>query len=274
MMNICYAESDNNTTSSLSVNTNNTSTQNTMTSANSADNYAKLTTNGLTKLPKLDSDYIDSQISKYSSRKAYYSKLLSSTSKLIKKTRNKYRLKKLRNRYYYYQSQYNAASSSLGYHMNLRNSEWYVPKAVRAYLKKTSNCQVDNSQIASQALILCEQGTYETAENIFNWVRDNCEYSFYYNTKYGAVQMLNTKNGNCIDHSHLIVALARTAGIPARYAHAQCQFSTMTVGHVWAELYIKGKWYTADATSYRNTFGTQNNCKILYMKGRYLQLPF
>ncbi|MBM4240144.1 MAG: hypothetical protein FJ150_00430 [Euryarchaeota archaeon] len=151
-----------------------------------------------------------------------------------------------------------------------------IPAELLIYLQPTANCQSNDSRIISMANLLTAgiTSTYEKATKIFEWVRDNCSYTFYYNTKYGAVEMLNRRNGNCIDHTHLIVALARAVGIPARYAHAQCEFTSMTVGHVWAELYVNGNWYTADATSYRNTFGTQNNCKILYWKGRYAELPF
>ena len=145
-----------------------------------------------------------------------------------------------------------------------------------AQLRPTNNCQSTSSTIINFAKNLTKNcfTTYDKALAIFEWVRDYCDYTFYYNTKYGAVGMLYRKDGNCIDHSHLINALARSVGIPARYAHAQCKFTNMTVGHIWSELYIRGRWVTADATSLRNDLGTQLNCKILYWKGRYTQLPF
>ncbi|MBM4240145.1 MAG: hypothetical protein FJ150_00435, partial [Euryarchaeota archaeon] len=152
----------------------------------------------------------------------------------------------------------------------------FIPSDLELYLKPTNNCQSDNAAIKALASSITKglNLTYDKADAIFKWVRDNCSYTFYYNTKYGAVEMSNRLNGNCIDHSHLIVALARATGIPARYGHAQCEFTTMTVGHVWADLYVNGKWYTADATSSRNSLGSMNNCKILYMKGNYIELPF
>ncbi|PKL66192.1 MAG: transglutaminase family protein, partial [Methanobacteriales archaeon HGW-Methanobacteriales-1] len=39
------------------------------------------------------------------------------------------------------------------------------------------------------------------ATKIFNWVRDHLAYSFYYNTKYGAVKTLSYRKGNCVDHA-------------------------------------------------------------------------
>lgn len=162
----------------------------------------------------------------------------------------------------------------MAYYYKKRNSPWYVPKKYRIYLSRTRNCQVNDYRIIAQTLTLSELTPYETADSLFTYVRDICEYTFYYNTKYGAVNTLKRKKANCIDQTHLLIAMARSVGIPARYIHAQCKFSDMTVGHIWAQLYINGKWYTADPTSCRNTLGKQNNCKILYWKGKYLTLPF
>jgi predicted nucleic acid-binding protein len=119
--------------------------------------------------------------------------------------------------------------------------------------------------------------TLEKATNIFNWVRDSTDYSFYYNTKYGALGMLQTLNGNCVDTTHLLIALERAAGIPARYISGNCQFSSGTwYGHVWAQIWVAGQWYTADAISLHNTFGTITNWNIgtYTLKGIYSSLPF
>jgi len=118
---------------------------------------------------------------------------------------------------------------------------------------------------------------YSTAVKIFNWVRDNISYSFYYNTKYGAAKTLKYRTGNCCDTANLIVALARSAGIKARYAHGTCKFSSGNwYGHVWAQLYVNGKWYTADATSSRNSLGVVKNWNTATytLHGIYNALPF
>jgi transglutaminase-like putative cysteine protease len=117
--------------------------------------------------------------------------------------------------------------------------------------------------------------TYAKAVAIFNWVRDNIGYSFYYNTKYGAVGTLKAKTGNCVDTTHLLIALERAAGIPARYVHGYCKFSSGSwYGHVWAEIYVGGKWYSADAISYRNSFGVIKNWNTATatIYGRYASL--
>jgi transglutaminase-like putative cysteine protease len=143
----------------------------------------------------------------------------------------------------------------------------------------TSTRKLNTSSVAALAASLKAGSTtqYSTAVKIFNWVRDNISYSFYYNTKYGAAKTLKYRTGNCCDTANLIVALARSAGIKARYAHGTCKFSSGNwYGHVWAQLYVNGKWYTADATSSRNSLGVVKNWNTATytLHGIYNALPF
>ena len=130
------------------------------------------------------------------------------------------------------------------------------------YLKATKNCQVDNSKIKDIVNKVTKGLTSvkDKATAIYNYVRDNLGYSLYYNTKYGAVGALNAKKGNCVDHSHLLVAMFRTADIHARYVHGKCTFSSgSTYGHVWVQVLVDKKWTVADATSSRNSLGKVAN---------------
>lgn len=150
---------------------------------------------------------------------------------------------------------------------------------LKPYLKASTNCQVGNSKFKSLVNSLTSglTGDYAKAEAIFNYVRDSISYSFYYDTKYGALGTLNAKRGNCVDHAHLLVALYRTAGLPARYVHGTCAFSSgSTYGHVWAQVLIGDTWICADATSVRNSFGkiVNWNTKSYSLHSRYASLPF
>jgi transglutaminase-like putative cysteine protease/methionine-rich copper-binding protein CopC len=154
-----------------------------------------------------------------------------------------------------------------------------IPSDLQQYLQSTNNCQVTNSQIQALAKSITSGKTsaYDKAVAIFNWVRDNIGYSFYYNTKYGAVGVLSSKTANCVDTAHLLIALERAAGIPARYEHVYAKFSSGNwYGHVIAQVWINGKWYNADATSSSNTFGVINNWNTATAtyKGTYAELPF
>lgn len=159
------------------------------------------------------------------------------------------------------------------------NPDTPIPAALQIYLQPTTNCQSNDSTIKALAASITQgsSSTYQKGTKLFNWVRDNIGYSFYYNTKYGALGTLKSKTANCVDTSHLLVALSRAAGIPAGYVSGVCKFNSGTwYGHVWAQLYVNGTWYSADAISYRNTFGVINNWdkSSWTLKGIYSELPF
>ena len=152
-----------------------------------------------------------------------------------------------------------------------------IPDDLTQYLQSTTNCQVGDTSINALAWSLAQGGNgLAESTKIFNWVRDKIGYTFYYNTKYGAVSTLKNGSGNCVDTSHLLIALLRAAGIPSRYVHGECTFSSGRYGHVWAQVYVNGQWYDADATSSRNTFGVINNwnTETYTFKGIYSSLPF
>ena len=149
-----------------------------------------------------------------------------------------------------------------------------------AYLKSSTNCQVGNSAIKSIVNSLTSGLTtdYQKAVAIYNYVRDQVSYSFYYDTKYGAAGTLSAKTGNCVDQAHLLVAMARTAGLAARYVHGTCYFTSSgsTYGHVWAQILVGDTWYVADATSNRNSFGNvvNWNTNSFSLHGIYSSISF
>ncbi|MEL7671390.1 transglutaminase family protein [Methanobacterium sp.] len=156
------------------------------------------------------------------------------------------------------------------------NSYLKAKQKYNQYLQDYASYQQKLSQYKENITVTKKLTTLEKATNIFNWVRDYVNYSFYYNTRRGAVGTLRDRKGNCVDLSHLIVALSRAAGIPARYVHANCKFSSGWCGHVWAQLFVNGKWICADASNNINDFGVIRNwnTKNDILKGIYSSLPF
>ena len=148
-----------------------------------------------------------------------------------------------------------------------------------AYLAASANCEVNNAQIKELVAKLTKdcKTEKEKADKIFKYVRDTVSYSFYYDTKYGASGTLKAKTGNCVDHSHLLVAMYRASGLAARYVHGKCTFSSgSTYGHVWAQVLIGNTWTVADATSSRNSLGNvvNWNTNSYKLNGYYASLPF
>ena len=156
----------------------------------------------------------------------------------------------------------------------------YKGESLKKYLSSTTNCQVQNANIKKLAKSLTKncKNNLQKAKKIFNWVRDNVAYEKYPNTRKGAAEVLVSKKGNCVDQAHLTIALARSAGIPARYVNANnCKFSTgYTSGHVWAEFLIEDTWVAGDTTSCRNSFGIVKNWNIKNYKllGKYSSISF
>ena len=114
------------------------------------------------------------------------------------------------------------------------------------YLKSTKNCQVTDSAIKKKAQSF-SGSNLQKAEKIFHFVQYSISYERYSNSRYGAVKTLLLKKGNCCDQAHLLVALFRAAGIPARYVHGN--------DHWWTQPNVDGKWYDCDPTNKRHKFG-------------------
>ena len=153
------------------------------------------------------------------------------------------------------------------------------PKGYSSYLKSSSHCQVGSAKIKALVKSLTKglKSKVDKAKAIFNYVRDNLAYKYYYNTRHGAKNTLKYKQGNCVDHSHLLVAMFRTAGLHARYVHGTCKFSSgNTYGHVWAQVLVDKHWVCADATSYDNSLGkiVNWNVKSYSLHNKYASLPF
>ena len=155
-----------------------------------------------------------------------------------------------------------------------------ISKAIKEYLISTKNCQVNDKQIKELAKKLTSslKTDLEKGKKLFAWVRDNIQYERYSNTRRGAVKTLQSKMGNCVDQSHLLIALSRAAGIPARYVNGgNCKFTSGYVaGHVWTQLYINNKWVVADTTSSRNSLGKIKNwnTKSYTLYGQYSSINF
>lgn len=148
-----------------------------------------------------------------------------------------------------------------------------------AYLVGTGSSTITSSiQTLANKLTSGLNSTATKALAIYNYVRDQISYSYYANTRYGAAGTLSQGTGNCVDQANLVVALCRASGIHARYSHAQgCTFSSgLVTGHVWAQILVDGTWYSADATSVRNSLGNivNWNTKSFNTLKQYAAVPF
>lgn len=153
-----------------------------------------------------------------------------------------------------------AGQSSIHVSWSVLNSQNTISN-LNPYLKSSNNCPVTDPAIVALSAQLTEGLTnpMDKATAIYNYVRDTISYSYYYDTKYGAVGTLNLKSGNCVDQSHLLIALYRALGLPARYVHGICSFSDERTGHVWTQVLLDNTWVVSDAINTRNSLGNVVN---------------
>lgn len=127
----------------------------------------------------------------------------------------------------------------------------------------------------------------EKARRLYNYVIATMHYD-HDGTGWGhgdAVWACDNKHGNCTDFHSLFIAMARAAGIPARF---EIGFS-LPVGvhqgaiggyHCWAEFYVQGiGWIPVDASeAWKNKekadyyFGTLDPNRVMFTLGRDIRL--
>ena len=162
--------------------------------------------------------------------------------------------------------------------INEKNTE----SNIEAYkTAENSRCAV-TATIRKQAKNLTRSLTsvLEKAKAIFNFVRDNINYSYYNNSGKGAEKTLVTKSGNFCDQANLLVALCRASEIPVKYAHGRSIYFNISQKtfdvHVWAQILVEDTWYAADPTSRTNSLGFIKNWNYHSFKNlkQYTLLPF
>lgn len=97
------------------------------------------------------------------------------------------------------------------------------------------------------------EGDLMRARALYDYVIDTMAYQKC-GTGWGqgdAIRACNSPSGNCTDFHSFFIALARAAGIPARFAIGAALPSERDEGgvdgyHCWAEFYADGKWWPVD----------------------------
>ncbi len=132
----------------------------------------------------------------------------------------------------------------------IKNGELSVkyPEDVSSYLQPTQNMQSDDESIKALAQLITKNARddFEKVAKIAEWVYENVEYDASYGTENkDALWVLNHKRGVCAEYTTLFIALARAAGIPARYVHVYAYGENGWESHAIAEVYL-GRWVPVD----------------------------
>ncbi|CUS45889.1 MAG: transglutaminase family protein [Pseudomonadota bacterium] len=123
-----------------------------------------------------------------------------------------------------------------------------LPAVTIPYLLPSRYCESDKFEgFVEQEFAGLEGGALAAAMG--DWVRGHLTYAS--GSSSGVTTALMTfadRRGVCRDYAHLLVALARAGGIPARCVSAYAPGVDPPDFHAVAELWLAGAWHLVDAT--------------------------
>jgi hypothetical protein len=116
------------------------------------------------------------------------------------------------------------------------------------YLRPEPLVQSDDPRIEAQARLIAgrERHPEHFAEELVHWVYETLDKRITVSVP-SAVEVLETKRGDCNEHTVLYVALARAAGLPARTAAGLVYVNGRFYYHAWPEVYLN-EWVAVDPT--------------------------
>jgi transglutaminase-like putative cysteine protease len=127
----------------------------------------------------------------------------------------------------------------------------FIPESLRnpgEYLRSTLFVQSDDPRIValSEEITGREKDKLGAARLLYRWVYTNVEKAPS-TTLPVATEVLQTKKGDCNEHTTLFTALSRAAGIPTRMALGLVYREGSFYYHAWPEIFI-GRWIAVDPT--------------------------
>ena len=127
----------------------------------------------------------------------------------------------------------------------------HLPDAVLPYLYPSRYCQSDRLQRLTAREFGFLPAGYGRAQAICNWVQQRVQFlSNSSNASTSALDTLVDQAGVCRDFAHLMIALCRSANLPARFATGIDFGADPSLGptdfHAYVEVYLSHRWYIFD----------------------------
>ena len=93
--------------------------------------------------------------------------------------------------------------------------------SLQRFLKDEPKIQTNDRAILRKAKELVDDARYvhDAFANIADWIIDNVTYDAGPNVRQDAKSVLNQRRASCVGFTRLCIAMLRSVGIPARYAH-------------------------------------------------------
>ncbi len=122
------------------------------------------------------------------------------------------------------------------------------PAEVARYLASEPLIQADDPRIQAQArqIVGRERRPERAAALLSDWVYEQLDKRITISVP-SAVEVLETRRGDCNEHTVLYVAMARAVGLPARTAAGLVYVDGSFYYHAWPEVFL-GSWVAVDPT--------------------------
>ena len=107
--------------------------------------------------------------------------------------------------------------SSAGFPIQLRQMDY----TVKGFLNAEKDIQSNDNAISGKAneLVRGSRYVHEAFASIADWIIDHVTYDAGPNIRQDAKSVIVTKRASCVGFTRLCIAMLRSVGIPARYAH-------------------------------------------------------
>jgi Flp pilus assembly protein TadD len=114
------------------------------------------------------------------------------------------------------------------------------------YLKSTARINTAAPQIVALANQIAgdDKDGRSVARKLGEWTHTNLKWK---KVESSTVETLASREADCLEHSELYVALARSLGLPARVVTGAAYSSGSFGAHAWVEIYL-GQWVEVDPT--------------------------
>lgn len=87
---------------------------------------------------------------------------------------------------------------------------------------------------------------YEKAIRLKTWVADHMTFDLGIVSP-PATEVIRDRRGTCVGYAMLLTALARAAGLPARFLMGYVYLNGIWGGHAWSEIFVRDRWLPFDA---------------------------
>ena len=96
-----------------------------------------------------------------------------------------------------------------------------LPPEAGSFLRPAKDIPVNEAEVTAQArkLVQGSRKAHEAVSAIIDWIVDNFTYDAGQDTPQDGRSVFYSKRGSCVGYTNLAIAMLRSIGIPARYAH-------------------------------------------------------